>query len=67
MMRGTYGNIRIRNRMADGREGWWTRIYPEGEVVAIPDAAMRYRERNVPLVVLRRAQFRSRQQPRLGR
>jgi aconitate hydratase len=52
MMRGTYGNIRIRNRMADGREGWWTRIYPEGEVVTIPDAALRYRERNVPLVVL---------------
>jgi aconitate hydratase len=52
MMRGTYGNIRIRNRMADGREGWWTRIYPQGEVVTIPDAAMHYRERNIPLVVL---------------
>jgi aconitate hydratase len=52
MMHGTYGNIRIRNSMADGREGWWTRIYPEGEVVTIPDAALRYRERNVPLVVL---------------
>jgi aconitate hydratase len=52
VMRGTYGNIRIRNRMAGGREGWWTRIYPEGEVATIPDAAMRYRERNLPLVVL---------------
>ncbi len=52
MMRGTYGNVRIRNRMADGREGWWTKIYPEGETVTIPDAAMRYRERNVPLIVL---------------
>jgi aconitase A len=29
MMRGTYGNVRIRNRMANGREGWWTTIYPE--------------------------------------
>ena len=52
MMRGTYGNVRIRNRMADGREGWWTKIYPEGEAITIPDAAMRYRERNVPLIVL---------------
>ncbi len=51
MMRGTYGNVRIRNRMAD-REGWWTKIHPEGEVIMIPDAAMRYRERNVPLIVL---------------
>jgi aconitate hydratase len=52
MMRGTYGNIRIRNRMAGDCEGWWTRIYPEGEVATIPEAATRYRERNVPLVVL---------------
>ena len=33
MMRGTYGNVRIRNRMADGREGWWTKIHPEGEMI----------------------------------
>jgi aconitate hydratase len=52
MMRGTYGNLRIRNGIADGREGWWTRIYPEGEATTIPDAALRYRERNVPLIVL---------------
>jgi aconitate hydratase len=52
MMRGTYGNLRIRNSMADGREGWWTKIYPEGKTITIPDAALRYRERNVPLIVL---------------
>lgn len=52
MMRGTYGNLRIRNRMAGGREGWWTKIYPEGETITIPDAAFAYRERNVPLIVL---------------
>jgi aconitate hydratase len=52
MMRGTYGNVRIRNRMADGREGWWTKIHPEGELIAIPDAAQRYRARQVPLIVL---------------
>ena len=38
--------------MADGREGWWTKVYPEGEALTIPDAAMRYRARNVPLIVL---------------
>jgi aconitate hydratase len=52
LMRGTYGNLRIRNRMAGGREGWWTRIHPEGDVITIPEAAMRYRERNAPLIVL---------------
>jgi aconitate hydratase len=52
MMRGTYGNVRIRNRMADGREGWWTKLHPEGETITIPDAAMRYRARKIPLIVL---------------
>jgi aconitate hydratase len=52
MLRGTYGSLRIRNRMADGREGWWTRIYPEAEVITIPDAALRYRDRDVSLIVL---------------
>jgi aconitate hydratase len=52
MMRGTYGNLRIRNRMAEGREGWWTKTYPEGEMTTIPDAALRYRQRHVPLVVM---------------
>jgi aconitate hydratase len=51
MMRGTYSNLRTRNRMAD-REGWWTKIYPDGEVVTVFDAATRYADRNVPLVVL---------------
>jgi aconitate hydratase len=52
MMRGTYGNLRVRNHMAGGREGWWTTIYPEGEMLTIPDAAARYGERHVPLIVL---------------
>src|SRR5262249_23018132 len=45
-------SVRIRNRMADGREGWWTRIYPEGDVVTVAEAAKSYRQRDVPLVVL---------------
>src|SRR5581483_8691699 len=52
MMRGTYGNLRIRNCMAGDRDGWWTRIYPEGDMITIPEAAMCYRERGVPLIVL---------------
>jgi aconitate hydratase A / 2-methylisocitrate dehydratase len=51
MMRGTYSNLRARNRMAD-REGWWTKVYPEGEDVTVFEAATRYAERKVPLVVL---------------
>ena len=52
MMGGTYGNVRIRNLMADGREGWWTKIYPEGDVITVLDAAVHYRARKVPVIVL---------------
>ncbi|MCL6563325.1 MAG: aconitate hydratase AcnA [Firmicutes bacterium] len=52
MMRGTFANIRIRNRMVPGVEGGFTRHLPEGEVMPIYDAAMRYKAEGVPLVVL---------------
>ncbi|MCY4157492.1 MAG: aconitate hydratase AcnA [Gammaproteobacteria bacterium] len=52
MLRGTFANIRLRNRLAGGVDGGWTRMQPEGELLSIYDAAMRYRERNTPLVVL---------------
>ena len=51
MMRGTFANIRIRNRMVD-REGGWTRAWPEGTEMPIYDAAMRYQQTGTPLVVL---------------
>jgi aconitate hydratase len=51
MMRGTFANIRIKNRMVD-REGGWTRLWPEGTEMPIFDAAMRYQEAGTPLVVL---------------
>lgn len=51
MLRGTFANIRIRNRMVD-REGGWTRLMPGGETMPIYDAAMKYREAGTPLVVL---------------
>jgi aconitate hydratase len=52
MVRGTFANVRIRNRLAPGTEGGVTRFLPTGEVLSIFDAAERYRAAGVPLVVL---------------
>ncbi|HEY3021377.1 MAG TPA: aconitate hydratase, partial [Solirubrobacteraceae bacterium] len=52
MMRGTFANIRLRNQLAPGTEGGVTRHLPDGEEMPIYDAAMRYAEEGVPLVVL---------------
>ncbi|MFC7535956.1 aconitate hydratase AcnA [Sphingomonas sp. GCM10030256] len=52
MMRGTFANIRIRNKMLDGVEGGMTRHAPTGETLPIYDAAMRYKAEGTPLVVL---------------
>jgi aconitate hydratase len=51
MMRGTFGNIRLRNQLAPGTEGGWTLHQPSGEQMTIYDAAMRYKKENVPLVI----------------
>ncbi|QPC42321.1 aconitate hydratase AcnA [Kaustia mangrovi] len=51
MMRGTFANIRIKNQMVEGVEGGYTIHYPSGEQMAIYDAAMRYQDEGVPLVV----------------
>jgi aconitate hydratase len=51
MMRGTFANVRLRNRLVE-REGGWTRHFPSGEEMPIYDAAMRYQEEGRPLVVL---------------
>ena len=52
MMRGTFANIRLRNRLAPGTEGGWTKTSPDTEPVAIYDAAMGYRASGTPLVVI---------------
>jgi aconitate hydratase len=52
MMRGTFANIRIRNKMLTGVEGGYTRNLLTGEQEAIYDAAMAYKEAGVPLVIL---------------
>ncbi len=52
MMRGTFANIRIKNRMIPGTEGGLTRHIPSGDMLPIYDAAMRYKEEGTPLVVI---------------
>ncbi len=52
MMRGTFANVRIRNRLVEGVEGGYTRHLPDGEQMTIYDAAMRYRDEGTPLVVI---------------
>ena len=52
MMRGTFANIRLRNLLAPGTEGGVTIHQPGGEQMSIYDAAMRYRDDNVPLLIL---------------
>jgi aconitate hydratase len=52
MVRGTFANIRLRNRLAPGTEGGVTRHLPDGEQTTIYDAAMKYAQEGVPLVVL---------------
>jgi aconitate hydratase len=52
MMRGTFGNIRIKNRMMGEKEGSYTIKYPEGREMFIYDAATEYQAQNIPLIVL---------------
>jgi aconitate hydratase len=52
MMRGTFANVRLRNQMAPGTEGGWTTYQPDGDVMTIYDAAMKYKDVAVPLLVL---------------
>jgi aconitate hydratase len=52
MIRGTFANIRLRNRLVPDREGYWTKHLPDGEVLTIFDAAERYRAEGTPLIVI---------------
>ena len=52
MIRGTFANIRLRNRLADGREGGFTTHLGSGELMSIYDAAVRYAAEATPLIVL---------------
>lgn len=52
MTRGTFGNIRLRNKLVPDVEGGYTRYFPDGETTSIYDAAMKFIDQDVPLVVL---------------
>jgi aconitate hydratase A / 2-methylisocitrate dehydratase len=52
MMRGTFANVRLRNQMAPGTEGGWTRYQPGGEQMTIYDASVKYQQAGVPLLVI---------------
>ncbi len=52
MMRGTFANIRLRNALAQGKEGGYTEHLPSGEVVSIYEASMRYQQAGTPLIVI---------------
>jgi aconitate hydratase len=57
MMRGTFANVRLRNRLVPGVEGGYTRHLPSGEQMTIFDAAMRYEMEGVPLIVLAGSEY----------
>ena len=52
MVRGTFANIRLRNRLSPDKEGGYTRLLPEGEVMPIFEASQVYRQRQTPLIVI---------------
>jgi aconitate hydratase len=52
MVRGTFANVRLRNKLAPGTEGGVTRLLPEGTQMSIYDASVKYAERKTPLVIL---------------
>jgi aconitate hydratase len=52
MVRGTFANIRLKNQMVPGVEGGWTRHMPDGEKMFIYDAAMKYKEEGVGLIII---------------
>jgi aconitate hydratase len=52
MVRGTFANIRLRNQLVPGKEGYWTIYLPTGEEMTIFDASMRYQAEGTPLLVI---------------
>lgn len=57
MVRGTFANIRIKNEMLPGVEGGFTRYFETDETLSIYDAAMRYQQKDIPLIVIAGAEY----------
>lgn len=52
MMRGAFANVKLTNKLAEGKKGGWTKDFLDGQIKAVYDAAARYQEEDIPLVVL---------------
>jgi aconitate hydratase len=52
MMRGTFANVRLKNKLADGKEGNWSKYLPTGEILSVFDTAMKYQADGTPLIVI---------------
>lgn len=59
MTRGTFANVRIRNQMVQGKEGGYTIYHPDGTLMSIYDAAMKYQEAGIPLIVIAGSEYGS--------
>ena len=59
MVRGTFANVRLRNELAPGTEGGWTKHMPSGEIMSIYDASIRYRYEKTPLIVIAGSEYGS--------
>ena len=57
MMRGTFANIRLKNQLAPGTEGGWTRHQPDDEQMSIFDASLKYKDEGTPLVVIAGSEY----------
>jgi aconitate hydratase len=57
MIRGTFGNIRLRNNLAPGTEGGWTKHVPSGDITSIFDASERYAKEKTPLVIFAGSEY----------
>jgi len=57
MMRGTFANIRLRNQLAPGTEGGWTKHQPSGEQMSIYDASLKYQQDGTPLVIIAGSEY----------
>ncbi len=59
MVRGTFANIRLRNELASGTEGGWTKHMPSGEILSIYEASVRYHHEKTPLIVIAGSEYGS--------
>ncbi len=57
MMRGTFANVRIKNKMADGKEGGYTKLMPEGKLMTIFEASEQYAKKKTPLLIFAGADY----------